>query len=400
MSVIADRAVATTTSGAPPLKRNTRIDWLDGVRGCSAVYVMLHHIYLFLFPGFPVNTGPWVLGWLMYGQLAVVVFIVVSGFSLGLAPARSRNDLMHGASTFYHRRAWRILPPYWIALLLSILVYHFLLVDVPGHAVNLRTFVVYGLLVQDVVPAASPNGAFWSIAIEAQIYIVFPLMLILNRSYSTKLMTVAVLIFVCVAHWLAIRAPSLSRIEHFTPQLLVGFAFGVWAADEVASPTPRLRQLPLRWIAVLLAVALSAVCAAIGFAAVNEHYFWIDLTVAFIVAIGFVGLVETRSSSSFAQLLGSPPLRLVGEFSYSLYLIHGPLVALLLTFWITPKIGDPLIAYVSTASIVAPLVIAASYLFFLAFERPFLTIRSWPQLRSWLSCGLSFMNGRSTQGKH
>ena len=123
-----------------------RIEWLDGVRALAAIYVMLHHIYLHVFPGFPESPGPFGLGWLMYGQLAVVVFIVVSGFSLGLAPARGGNRLKDGASGFFQRRAWRILPPYWVALLFSLAVAHFLLVEAPGREVNVRSLVVHGLL--------------------------------------------------------------------------------------------------------------------------------------------------------------------------------------------------------------------------------------------------------------
>ncbi len=104
-----------------------RLEWLDGVRGCAALFVVLHHTYISVFPGFPINNGPAGLGFLMFGHLAVVVFIVVSGFSLGLAPTRRRNDLKHGSLTFYHRRAWRILPPYWVALILALISHWFLM---------------------------------------------------------------------------------------------------------------------------------------------------------------------------------------------------------------------------------------------------------------------------------
>ena len=382
ISPFAEQTHAPALPAAAP-KEVARIDWLDGVRGCSAVYVMLHHIYLFLFPGFPVNSGPWALGWLMYGQIAVVVFIVVSGFSLGLAPARRRNSLKDGASTFWIRRAWRILPPYWIALLFSLSVHHFLLADAVNVAANLRTFIVYGLLLQDVVPSDSPNSAFWSIAVEAQIYIVFPLLLVLSRAHSSRLMAVAVLVFVCVAHWAAVRFHPLARIDHFVPQLLVGFAFGVWAAEEVSSATPRFRAWRLTWIAGGMAAALIGVCAVIGIVEVSRSYFTIDLIAAFVVAIGFVGFAETRSR--FAHFLGSAPLRFVGQFSYSLYLIHAPLVALFLTYWSPPRFADPVLTYAVAALLVAPPVTAASYLFFLVFERPFLTIRSWAQFRAWIT---------------
>jgi peptidoglycan/LPS O-acetylase OafA/YrhL len=65
--------------------------------------------------GFPVNTAPLWAGEFVYGRFAVVVFIAVSGFSLTLGPARS-GWRFASLATFAHRRAWRILPPYWAAL--------------------------------------------------------------------------------------------------------------------------------------------------------------------------------------------------------------------------------------------------------------------------------------------
>jgi len=65
-----------------------RVTGLDGIRGLAALFVVVHHTYLESFPGYPVNTGPSWLAWLLYGHLAVVVFIALSGFSLAVAPAR------------------------------------------------------------------------------------------------------------------------------------------------------------------------------------------------------------------------------------------------------------------------------------------------------------------------
>src|SRR3954468_20119735 len=98
-----------------------RVSGLDGIRGLAALFVVLHHTYLVSYPGFPHNTGPWWLGWLLYGHLAVVVFIALSGFSLGIGPAR-RDWKLGGRTRFAYRRAWRILPPYWAALVFSLIV--------------------------------------------------------------------------------------------------------------------------------------------------------------------------------------------------------------------------------------------------------------------------------------
>src|SRR3954470_8658102 len=83
-----------------------RVSWLDGVRGGAATFVVLHHMWLAAWPGYPRNIGPWWLGWLLYGHLAVAVFIVVSGFSLALAPMRNGRPLPRGPRPLRPRAGW------------------------------------------------------------------------------------------------------------------------------------------------------------------------------------------------------------------------------------------------------------------------------------------------------
>src|SRR6266566_9604795 len=108
----------------------------------------MFHCWLLNFPGFPHNSGPSWLGWLMYGRLPVVFFLALSGFSLAISPARNGWQL-GGVVRFLRRRAWRILPPYWAALALSLIV-AWLVVPAshfgpPSH----KSILVYGFLVQD-----------------------------------------------------------------------------------------------------------------------------------------------------------------------------------------------------------------------------------------------------------
>ena len=139
-------------------------------------------------PGYPgANHAPFWAAWLSHGRGAVAMFIALSGFSLGLHPARSGWQFK-SIATYAHRRAWRILPPYWAALGFSLVMTWFVLAQ-PGWAVpNGKSVVVYGLLVQDVFSVGSPNRAFWSIAIEAQLYILLPLLLLLVRRVSALAM--------------------------------------------------------------------------------------------------------------------------------------------------------------------------------------------------------------------
>ena len=81
----------TVSAAVPPPPAVRRVEWLDSIRGAAALFVVLHHTWLSVWPSYPRTTGPSWLGWLLYGHLAVAVFIVVSGFSLSLAPVR-RGD--------------------------------------------------------------------------------------------------------------------------------------------------------------------------------------------------------------------------------------------------------------------------------------------------------------------
>src|SRR2546423_12887857 len=98
-----------------------RLAGLDGVRGLAALFVVVNHVFLRAFPGYPVDHAPFWAAWLIYGRFAVVVFIVVSGFSLALSPAR-HSWRFDGITRFAGRRARRILPPYLAALAFSLAV--------------------------------------------------------------------------------------------------------------------------------------------------------------------------------------------------------------------------------------------------------------------------------------
>src|SRR6185437_14655940 len=155
------------------------------------------HVFLRAFPGYPADHAPFWAGWLIYGRFAVVVFIVLSGFSLALSPAR-HGWRLDSVSRFAGRRARRILPAYWAALAFSLAV-AWLVVAQPGHGMpDAKSVVVNGLLVQNIVAAHSPNAAFWSMAVEAQLYLLFPLLLLIVRRWGGIAMVATVTLVVAV----------------------------------------------------------------------------------------------------------------------------------------------------------------------------------------------------------
>ena len=87
-------------------RERRRLAGLDGIRGLAALYVVINHIFLRTFPGYPVDNAPFWAGVFIYGRFAVVVFIVLSGFSLALSPAK-HGWRLDGISRFAVRRARR-----------------------------------------------------------------------------------------------------------------------------------------------------------------------------------------------------------------------------------------------------------------------------------------------------
>jgi peptidoglycan/LPS O-acetylase OafA/YrhL len=344
------------------------------------MYVVLHHAWIRVWPAYPSNDGPTWLGWLMPGQLGVVAFIVVSGYSLSVRPARHGGRLPEGKSGFARRRAWRIIPPYWAALVLSTLVVNLVLSQRTGVTVDLRSFLVNAFLVQDVFGNTTPNGAFWSIAIEAQIYLIFPLMLWAVRRWSVVLVTVTVALAVCAAHVLAAGLPALRKIDDLTPQLFACFALGVAAAMS-RSGTKDSDRRP-RWPAAVVAVATLAYSWWIGTVAMYSQFFWVDIAVGAATALLFWSL--STWAARIGGFLAWRPLRLLGQFSYSIYLIHAPILGIVYLFVVSPLKVPPLSAFLLTLGFGVPAALGFAYGFFWLFERPFLTIRSWRGLGSWL----------------
>jgi peptidoglycan/LPS O-acetylase OafA/YrhL len=365
--------------------RGARVSWLDGIRGGAAVFVVLHHMWLTAWPGFPSDNGPWWLGWLLYGHMAVAIFIVVSGFSLALVPLSNGGKLPGGVRRFVHRRAWRILPAYWAALILSVVVTAlFLRPDLGPGAVG-QTLVVHGLLLQDVVWSETPNGALWSIAVEWQIYFVFPLILVLARRTTIATAVMAFAFIVIAAHAIAGIGAPLDKIDHLTPQFLALFAMGVLAVQLGAGERAASLRRPAGVVALAAFVAFVLLALTEGSEWAVAHFFWMDLLFGIGVA-GLLTLMHAGGAAPVRRVLASKTAIWLGLFSYSIYLVHDPLLGVLSAYAFAPLGLSPLATFGVTLAVGLPLILAACYGFHLLFEAPFLRRRDRSALRA-LSIG-------------
>ena len=358
-----------------------RVDWLDGIRGAAALFVVLHHTWLSVWTAFPRETGPWWLGWLLYGHLAVAVFIVVSGFSLSLAPLRRGDTLSGGARRFLRRRAWRILPPYWAALVISTAVSWVLIEPALAAGTVARGFVVHGVLLQDVTASWVPNGTFWSIAVEWQIYFVFPLILWLGRKTSIRTSVICTVALVLAVEGVTALGSPFNKVNHLTPQFLALFAMGVLAAHVGAGEFPsRIR----RWLTIAGAGTLGAVAIAAvveGSVWMVSQYFWVDLVFGSAVAC-LVAVMHGGGAPRTRRLLASRPALKLGLFSYSIYLMHAPLLQVAAVTIVRPMHLAPLEAFAVLLVGAVPAIIVLCYGFHLMFEAPFLHRRDFSALRA------------------
>jgi peptidoglycan/LPS O-acetylase OafA/YrhL len=347
-----------------------RLAGLDGVRGLAALFVVVNHVFLRAFPGYPVDNAPFWAAGFIYGRFAVVVFIVLSGFSLALSPAR-RGWQLGGVSRFAQRRLRRILPAYWAALVFSLAV-AWLVAAPPGQgAPDARSVVVNGLLVQNLVAAPSPNRSFWSMAVEAQLYILFPVLLLMVRRFGAVVMLAAVTLVVATV---GLAGPHVARLDVFViqspPDLAALFAVGILAAG-IVGVSGRHRSWPWAWLALAAAAPVLAAIWWMGSVWTLDNLFWVDLALGPAIACLLAGLATGRPAP-LLRLLDTRPMRSLGLSSYSLYLTHGPIVVVVYEQIVAGRVSPGAPAFLVALALTLPLTVGFSRLFASVFERPFL----------------------------
>jgi peptidoglycan/LPS O-acetylase OafA/YrhL len=339
--------------------------------------VLLFHCLVLTFAVTPADYGPAWTGVLRYGRLAVVFFLALSGFSLALSPA-AKGWRLGSVATFARRRAWRILPPYWAALLFSLWVGHSVVAASHFGRPTARTGVVYGLLLQDVFAARTPNGAFWSIAVEAELYLAFPLLIFLRRRIGA--VGVLAFAFVPVVAY-GLLAPNANPVEganrlmlNLAPVFVAGMVAG-----GVVNASERIRRIPWHWLALATAVPVLAVIVVRGSVWTVLHYFWIDLA-AIPAMVFLIMAVSLGTAPSLRRLLDTRPMRSLGSFSYSLYLVHLPIVMIISRKLARPYLGRGVGAFWVTLILGLALAVPFAWAFARLFELPVQRYRSWREL--------------------
>jgi peptidoglycan/LPS O-acetylase OafA/YrhL len=367
-----------------------RSRFVDGLRALCALFVVEHHIFYEMF-----DSRQWALidpslqvatKWLRHGHISVAGFIVLSGFCLMTPVVVSNSKWLHGGiKGFIARRARRILPPYYAALLLSI----FLLIVVPGFrkcagyhwdwslpALKTNTILSHLFLVHNFNPDWNTkiNHPLWSIAIEWQIYFVFALLLIPIRARFGIVTAVAAAILLGVIPEFVFHTADWTR-----PWYLGLFALGMMAATVARSGHKAAvefsSKLPWGGLALTL-VSVEVWCAWSEISPVlDEVITALALTCCLVWGANFDRERATWMGKSAMRILASSPLVGAGLFSYSLYLVHAPVIALLRMGLVDLNLS-PTVTYELLLVLATILSLVAGYAFFLLAEKRFLRKKS------------------------
>jgi peptidoglycan/LPS O-acetylase OafA/YrhL len=317
------------------VRRASHLETIDGLRALAVLAVLGYHALVHAWTG----TAP---AWIACGARGVDLFFAISGFCLAfpyLRAYRSAGVLEIGYGRFMVRRIARIVPPYLAALALFALLSltSFGLPTAPGvhltPAAALRELGLESVFLTDMSPAY--DASFWTLGVEMRWYLLFPLLLEL---YVRSRMGFYLVGGLCYA--LYFLTPWSVADEGTLPC----FMLGIVAADLHLAESPLRRFAPVVAVVTLAAAALW-----------QSRVDWVDHGNPLWHAAAF-SLVVASGSGLFARALRWKALAFTGVASYSIYLIHQPVL-------------DALAAAGAPAPVAAAAALACGFAFYFAVER-------------------------------
>ena len=343
---------------------------IDSLRALAVLAVIIYHVDVNYLPG---------------GFLGVDLFFVLSGYlisSLIIKEYRKTGSL--NLYNFYIRRARRLLPAVYfmitVGLVVMVLFNEVLLrkshLDaIFGYIYSSNWWYIFHKLDYfDSFGAQSPFKHLWSLAIEEQFYMIFPLLfLLVNRKKKSKdgtyklnknfLYVILGLILVSlIAHILLFDINNISRIYFGTDTRAFSLLVGVVGA--ILYPMERLHaKVTLQQNMVYSVVSLVSIATLITVMIYTSEYnTWLYRGGFLLVAV--LGLIVIISSGKqhtlMSRLLSFKPVVFIGKISYSLYLWH--FLVLVLTTPVS-EIGNPNIYFVILRVILTFVVAIVSYVF-------------------------------------
>ena len=304
---------------------------LDGLRGIAVVAVLLFH------GGFVWAKGGW---------LGVSVFFTLSGFLItNLLVAEWGSDHNISLKTFWSRRFRRLMPAA-IACLLLVALYGWLfaspeqlrnlrgdLLAALGYVANWR-FLFAKLSYADLFSAPSPVQHFWSLAIEEQFYVVYPLVAFLTLRFGGRRLLSAFLSLTLVGSLIVayVERANLDRVYYGTDtrmtELIAGALLALWWS---ASPTVRDEaRTRVRRVGVVLLGVVGLTGSLLLWPSVSQTSDFVTRGVLPLQALLSVAIITAGARPGLvSRVLAFRGFTSLGLVSYGLYLYHWPIFLVL-----------------------------------------------------------------------
>ena len=355
---------------------------LDGLRGVAALSVFAVHIWIYQLPNTMTLRRDWSTALLFETRVAFVMFFVLSGYLLYRAFARAglgASDPVSNAG-YLLRRAARIVPAYYVALVGSLLLVS-TAGDVPGKRIvdgaKLPLFFLFG---QNYSPDTllKLNAATWTLVVEVAFYLRLPVIgliaLRLGRGRPGRQALLLGGLVVAGLGWnLADYLSGWGPVAgHAPPSFLPYFACGMLVALAVewrkASGAPRLSSRA----SACLVLAAATLLLANGFWHATDRspgQFTMEVFADIGAALGFAAVIAAIVLGTGVGLrwLAWRPLAWIGEITYGLYLWHIPLIVWARGHGLLP-------GGVLSAAVMLPVAIAFGAASWYLLERPFMRL--------------------------
>jgi len=306
----------------------------DGLRGVAILWVLAYHTWLFSWftpylkafgHDVPVSVIPRV------GYLGVDLFFLISGFCLFIPDARAAvlGSSTQPLRTFAWRRAVKIVPSYALALLVTV---PFALAYLRGPSELWPALVNHAAFVQNFYDDAfgKANSVFWSLAIEVQFYLVFPLLAWTFR--RAPLPTAAAMVGGALFYrsWFAGCCLEDEVIMRQLPAYLDVFACGMLAAYAVTwlharYPTPQRARAAATVIAFGLAAVIFALlqtCDAVQYAPHGRARWDLFGRTELAGLMGAFAVASCFAMRFWRAIIANPVLVFLSIVSYNMYLWH------------------------------------------------------------------------------
>ena len=332
-----------------------RIAPVEGLRGVAVLWVILFHCFV-LRP-----DDPWVRAvaasplapFVRNGYLGVDLFFLISGFLLAMPwfVHSQRHRPAPSIAGFYARRFWRIAPAYYVQI---VFLFAVVLPALRGTDywrydlwVYVYNFFAHALFLHNTTPLSSGsmavNGALWTLSVEAQFYLVLPLVmpLVVRWPKAALVASLAIAAWWRTASQLGLDGLVLAELAmgrtwswqegtvrylllHQMPAYLAHFALGILLGRAWLLGHGRARPAwPFDLLALAGALLLYWTLAIDG--ALLGGWSW----VLPVVALGaLLHWSASRPGTLASSALGRGPLAALGRISYSAYLYHLPLLIL------------------------------------------------------------------------